>query len=57
MDGLEKLFEKVRMTIAPTKKERLRLAAERSREFNKHMEANERSMRMTPELLEKRCTL
>ena len=57
MDGLEKLFEKARLAIAPTKKERLKLAAERSREFNERMEANERSMRMTPELLAKRCTL
>lgn len=57
MDGLEKLFEKVRQAIAPTREERLKLAAERSRIFNEKADANMRSMQMTPELLAKRCTL
>lgn len=57
MAGLEKLFEKVRLAIAPTRKERLKLAAERSRLFNEKAGANMRSMQMTPELLAKRCTL
>lgn len=57
MTGLEQLIEEVRLRMAPTKEERLKLAEERSRAFNERANADFQSMLMTPELLAKRCTL
>lgn len=51
------LLEKILNRIAPTKEERLAIAAERSREFNDRVAKQFESMKMTPELLAKRCTL
>lgn len=53
----EKLLEKILQRIAPTKKERLALAAERSRIFNERAAREHEAQKMTPELLAKRCTL
>lgn len=53
----DKLYAKVLESIAPTREERLAMAAERSRVFNERAEREHEAQRMTPELLAKRCTL
>lgn len=51
------LIEKIRQRIAPTREERLALHAERSKKFNEQAQKDFESMRLTPEILNKRCTL
>lgn len=53
----ENLIEKILQRIAPTKEERLALAAERSRIFNEEAAKQHEAQKMTPEILAKRCTL
>lgn len=55
--GLEELFEAARKKQGATKKERLDAARKRSEDFNKRCEREMEQLKLTPELLQKRCTL
>ncbi len=55
--SIEALCEAARQRIAPTRKERLALAAERSKVFNERCRKDFESQRMTPELLRKTIDL
>lgn len=53
----EALFEKIRLRMGSTPEIRLAKARARSIEFNKRLEEQMEAQKMTPELLNKRCTL
>lgn len=55
--NIDELVKATRKAIAPTKRERLALAAQRSKEFNDRAEADFKAQQLTQELLDKRCTL
>jgi len=57
MKGIDDLCAAARKRMGATKAIRLRDASERSRVFNAKAEADFEAMRMTPELLARRCTL
>lgn len=53
----EGLIEKILQRVAPTKEERTLIAQKRMTELNHRLERQLEAQRMTPEVLNKACTL